>query len=141
MHVQETSGTHDRKRRRLLVAEDDAEMRHMIAGALEADGADVVEADGGEELLHWAQRVGAGPSRHVFDAIISDIQMPDLTAFDVLDRVPLAPRNTPVILITGTHDRTVSDEGYRLGAELVLRKPVDLDDLRAIVRSVVRFAA
>jgi CheY-like chemotaxis protein len=129
------------RRRRVLVVEDDAEMRGLLAAVLKKDGADVVEGNDGEELLHWAERVGSQPRRQVFDAIVSDIQMPDLTALDVLRRVPRMSRSAPLILITAFGDKRTSEEAYQLGAEMVLRKPVHLEDFRAIMRSVVRCAA
>ena len=135
-----TLGAVPSKRRRVLVVEDDAEMRSLLAGVLKQDGAEVVEGDDGEQLLHWAERAGSQPRRQLFDAIVSDIQMPDMTALDVLRRVPTMSRSAPLILITAFGDKRTSEEAYQLGAELVLRKPVNLNDFRAIVRSVARAA-
>jgi DNA-binding response OmpR family regulator len=114
-------------------------MRDLIVAALRQDGAEIVEATGGVDLLEWAELVACSPDRHVFDAIISDIQMPDLTALDVLRKVPGVTRSSPVILITAFGDKMVSDDAYNLGARVLLRKPLQIGDLRAVVRSVVRF--
>ncbi len=126
------------KPRRFLVAEDDPSMRRLIAATLRKDGDDVLEAGGGAALLEWAEHAVGTPSHRLFDAIISDIQMPDLTALDVLRRVPAVSRSAPVILITGAPHKSICDDAYDLGARLVLRKPIEMDDLRAAVRSVVR---
>ena len=79
------------------------------------------------------------PEDHAtFDAIVSDIQMPDLTALDVMRRVTAVSRRAPVILITAFGDTSVREEAYALGAMAVLQKPVVLEDLHAIVRAVSR---
>ena len=130
-----------REARRYLVAEDDASLRRLLVAKLRHDGAEVVEASGGAELLDWAERAAQSPDRDVLDAIVSDIQMPDLTALDVLRKVPAVSRRVPVILITAFNERMVRDEAYDLGAAAVLQKPLHLDDVHAIVRAVSRLAA
>jgi len=111
-------------------------MRALFASILRQDGADVVEAEGGAELLEWVERA-AGESRSVaFDAIISDIQMPNLTALEVLKRVPALVRNTPVILVSAFGDDATRKTAYELGVELVLSKPLDPHDLCAVARGV-----
>ena len=129
------------RRRRFLVAEDDPEMRALIVYVLRQDGADVLEAKGGSELLEWAELTARTSRRDLFDAIISDIQMPDLTALDVLSKVPRMAVHTPVILVTAFGDKETRLKAYDLGAAMVLRKPLDLDDLRALVRGTVSSTA
>jgi two-component system OmpR family response regulator len=130
-----------RQGRRYLVAEDDPALRRLLVTQLRQDGAEVVEATGGADLLDWAERAVRSPDREVFDAIVSDIQMPDLTALDVLRKVPAVARSTPVILITAFGEQLVRDEAYDLGAAAVLRKPLHLADVHAIVRGVSRLNA
>jgi len=125
-------------RRRILVAEDDPQMRALFAAVLRQDGADVVEAEGGAELLEWAERAVGPSKRAAFDAIISDIQMPNLTALDVIRRIPAVVRNTPVILVSAFGDAATRRTAYDLGVELVLSKPLDPHDLRAVARGVTR---
>ena len=124
--------------RRYLVAEDDPALRRLLVTQLRQDGAEVVEASGGADLLDWAERAARSPDREIFDAIVSDIQMPVLTALDVLRKVPAVARCTPVILITAFGEQLVCDEAYHLGAAAVLRKPLHLGDVHAIVRGVSR---
>jgi CheY-like chemotaxis protein len=130
-----------RKGRRYLVAEDDPALRRLLVTQLREDGAEVVEAVGGADLLDWAERAARSADREVFDAIVSDIQMPDLTALDVLRKVPAVARCTPVILITAFGEQPVRDEAYHLGAAAVLQKPLHLGDVHAIVRAVSRLNA
>jgi len=124
------------RRRRFLVAEDDAELRALMALVLRQDGAEVVEVTGGVDLLEWAELTAWSRKDEAFDAIISDIQMPDLTALEVLSQRPAIPRQTPVILVTAYDDKETRQRAYELGAQMVLTKPVQLNDLRAVARSV-----
>jgi CheY-like chemotaxis protein len=121
---------------KFLVADDDPQVRALIAYVLRRDGADVVETGRGVELLEWAELAAWTSKRDVFDGIFSDIQMPDVTALDVLRKVPSIPRITPVVLVTAFGDEETRRTAYALGAEMVLSKPVNPDDLRALARSL-----
>ena len=120
--------------RRFLVADDDPDMLAMIATVLRETGAQVVEAHSGTDLLQLATDTGENAEEAHFDAIFSDIQMPDLTVIDVMERLPVLTRRTPVILFTAVHDRTVRDRAYDLGAQAIINKPLDPMDLIALAR-------
>jgi len=128
----------DRTRRpgRILLAEDDAEMRALVAGALRADGYEVVEAKDGEELLRWIESTAQADGRNPFAVIVSDVRMPGLSGMDVLAVLQCSYRVTPVILITAFGDEELHAEAAELGAVAVFDKPFDLDDLRSAVRAV-----
>jgi CheY-like chemotaxis protein len=119
---------------RVLVAEDDAELRTLIVMALRDAGYLVTEAVDGNELLDGIAdsimddgRVGA------FDLIVSDIQMPGFTALDILAGLRRTLSHTPVILITAFGDPLVRHKAERLGAVCVFDKPFDIADLRRAV--------
>lgn len=117
-------------RRRVLLVEDDADHRRLIAWMLRAEGYEVVEAESGVELL---DRIGAAtstPRRGGFDVIVSDVNMPDLTAIEVLAGWRYGAWPVPLILITASDDPTIRSEGNALGASAVLTKPVQQSDLR-----------
>lgn len=111
-------------------------MRALLASILRQDGAEIVEAGRGIDLLEWAELMVWASERERFDAIISDVQMPDLSALDVLSKVPRMPRITPVVLVTAFGDEATRQKAYALGVEMVLSKPVRPDDLRALARSL-----
>jgi DNA-binding response OmpR family regulator len=123
---------------RVLLAEDDKEMRSLIATALRRDGYDVFEARDGAKLLDL---IGAAIATRVDPAvpeiIISDIRMPGYTGLEVLGGLRRDDWETPVILITAFGDRETHMEAYRLGADVVLNKPLDMDDLRMAVKALV----
>jgi DNA-binding response OmpR family regulator len=119
---------------RLLLAEDDYELRELLACVLRADGHDVVEARDGNEL--WSllnETAGEAP----FALVVSDVRMPGLTAFDVLSKLQRSLLDTPVILITAFGDQGTHLRALRLGASRVFDKPFDCDDLRAAVHEAL----
>jgi DNA-binding response OmpR family regulator len=114
---------------RVLVAEDDDEMRDLIAEALRAKGYHVIEATNGPELRDWLHRAqhqeGFDPPP---DLIISDVKMPGLTGLEVLSWLRQRDWSTPVILITAFGDADAHHEAERLGATL-FNKPLAINSL------------
>jgi CheY-like chemotaxis protein len=127
--------------RRFLVVDDDPDARALVAHTLRRDGAYVVEACGGLELMEWAERLACGAARTAFDAIVSDIRMPGYSALDVLTKLPTLGRKAPVVLMSAFDDPEARARAYDLGAALVLNKPLYPDDLRALLRAVVRHSS
>jgi len=121
---------------RILVAEDDPDLRALVASALRRGGYDVVEAcDGMEAIDHIAPT--AWTRRDGFKAIVADVFMPDLTGLDLLAALRCTRFETPVILMTAFGDEEVRAEARWLGATAVLDKPFNLDELHAAVQKVM----
>ncbi len=119
---------------RILVAEDDSEMRRIVADALRGDGYDVVElVDGGRLLVDIAARMKAHES---VDLVVSDIRMPVCTGLQILEVLRLSHWHTPVILMTAFGDEATRKRAASLMAVL-FDKPFDLDDLRAAVANLL----
>lgn len=129
------------KKRRALLVEDDRDMRRLLGWMLRGEGLEVVEADGGVELLDWINRTGGDPWRHFFDLIVSDVNMPDLTAIEVLGALRCRTSKAPVILITAFADAEMRREAGELGACAILDKPLGRNDLRAALRTVSELGA
>jgi two-component system response regulator AtoC len=92
----------------------------------------VIEAHDGAELLDHL-RAGLSDSRTHPDVVVTDVLMPKLSGLGVLDALRRAQWNVPVILMTVMGDGSVHTLARRLGAVCVLRKPLDIDDLRTAV--------
>ena len=123
-------------KQRILVADDDPDMRALIASALRRGGYDVVEAcDGMGAIDHIAPT--ARTRRDGFKAIVSDVFMPDLTGLDLLAALRCTRFETPVILMTAFGDEEVRAEARSLGATAVLDKPFNLDELHAAVQKAM----
>jgi len=131
----------EKSRPRILVAEDDGEMRAVLVEALRGNGYQVTEcSDGFRPLNHLGSvllspEVLGGESEE-FDLVISDIRMPGVTGLSILEGVRLFEGFPPVILITAYGDEDTHTEAERLGAAAIFDKPFDVDDLLAKVRDI-----
>jgi DNA-binding response OmpR family regulator len=118
----------------VAVAEDDPDMRGLVAEALRRDGYVVDDfADGGGLSSEVSE-----PSNGPIDLIVSDIHMPGVTGLAVLRalRESSSTFNLPVVLMTAFGDEPLRREATRLGAVL-FNKPFELAELRRVVRSLL----
>jgi two-component system, response regulator, stage 0 sporulation protein F len=125
-------GNSERPELTVLVADDDEDLRALVAESLRADGCRVIEARDGAELLEHL-RAALDSSRTPPDVVVTDVLMPKLSGLGVLDALRRAQWNVPVILMTVMGDGSVHTLARRLGAVCVLRKPLDIDNLRTAV--------
>jgi DNA-binding response OmpR family regulator len=122
---------------RILVAEDDVEVRCLVAAALREDGYEVVEAlDGGRLLVQVAAAYGRHGRKVACDVIVSDIRMPVCSGLEVLEGLRKAQCTTPVILMTAFGDEATREYVTSLRAVL-FDKPFDVDDLRTAVMNLL----
>ena len=121
----------------ILVAEDDKEMRILLAGALTKAGYEVTECPNGFNLLNHLGSYLLSDKHENVDLIISDIRMPGVTGLEVLQGLQKARRFPPVILITAFGDETVHDQAEQYGVAAMFDKPFDFDDLLTKVREIV----
>lgn len=117
--------------RRIIVAEDDREMRRLIAGTLIRDGYVVEEVSDGPKLLILV--IEAAPA---VDLVISDHRMPVSSGLQVLKGLRDAGWGLPFILLSAFGDDHLRSEAARLDA-IFLDKPFELDALRIIVRAAL----
>jgi two-component system response regulator AtoC len=122
--------------RRVLVAEDDPEMRRLVAALLRRAGHQVVEASNGMDILDQMESITQQENALPFDVIVSDIDMPGLSGLDVLAALRCSRWTTPVVLITALGDQETRAEACELGAMAVLNKPLDPEALRSVVAAV-----
>jgi DNA-binding response OmpR family regulator len=118
---------------RVLLAEDDAETRALLAMKLRKEGYDVVELTNGRELLSRIRSSLLGNSGPAPELIITDIRMPGPNGLKVLAGLRQSSWSTPVILMTAFGDAETHAEARRLGAYAVFDKPFDLDEFCAAV--------
>ena len=122
---------------RVLVADDDEEMRALLATALRDEGYNVVEASDGLELLDRLEFAGEdGDWVPLYDVVVSDVRMPGVTGLEVLEGMRQVDWSTGVVLISAFADQQVHDDARRLGAMAVLAKPFALQDFLDAIRDV-----
>ena len=116
---------------RLLIAEDDRELRTDIVSSLTAEGFAVDAVDNGEDARDYLLAAA-------YDAAVMDIMMPRLDGVGALKALRAQGDRTPVLLLTaldGVPDRV---RGLDAGADDYLTKPFALAELAARVRALVR---
>ena len=123
---------HDRTGR-VLIVDDDPEVRRVLARMLQPEGYEVYEAGDGEEGLAQAEV-------HRPDVILLDVLMPNLNGFEACKRLKAKEefRLTPVVLITGLSDVRDRVAGILAGADDFLSKPFEQTELKARVSSLLR---
>jgi two-component system alkaline phosphatase synthesis response regulator PhoP len=114
---------------KILIADDSATMRKMLAARLQADGYEVMEAADGEQALTIA-RTGQP------DLLILDNMMPKLDGPGVVRALKDDPatRAVPIVMLTGRTGEDDREDCLRLGVDDYLPKPVSPRDLSARVR-------
>jgi len=121
---------------RILLTEDDFEMRKMLSWYLQKKGCDVITANNGNDLMRHLGFSGPLEYFHGFDLIISDIRMPGISGLQVLEATKKFDDFPPMILITAFPDKQTLDLANNLGAAAVLTKPFDMDDLLTIISQI-----
>jgi two-component system response regulator (stage 0 sporulation protein F) len=126
-------------RYRVLLAEDDYEMRALLAITLQKSGYEVVEcSDGIGMLTHLAAFLLPNEfDREPVDLIISDIRMPGVTGMEVLEGKPKNRDFPPMILITAFGDAETHVLAKQFGAAAIFDKPFDMDVLLEKVKDVL----
>jgi CheY-like chemotaxis protein len=125
----------------VLVAEDDADVRRLVATALRVDGYSVVEARDGADLIeHIGSALLFGNVRGQLDPValvISDIRMPGRDGLEVLAQLRRSEIGVAVILMTAYADTAVRRRAEGLGVDAFLSKPFEIDHLREVVREIL----
>jgi two-component system response regulator MprA len=116
---------------RVLVVDDDPDVREAVETALELEGHRVATAADGLAAL---QRLGQAE----FDAVVLDVLMPNLDGFEVCRRLRAAGNRTPILILTARDSEEDTIRGLDLGADDYLVKPFPLGELLARVRALLR---
>ncbi len=133
--------------KRILVAEDDPNDLEMTLDALAehnlANAVDIVK-DGAEALDYLFQRGAfAGRGSEVPAVLLLDIKMPKIDGLEVLRQIRADPvlRLLPVVILTSSREERDVVEGYRLGVNAYVVKPVNFDAFVSAVKEVGMFWA
>jgi DNA-binding NtrC family response regulator len=125
------------RRLTILLAEDDDDMRWVLASLLRRDGHRVLEISDGRDLMS-AIVSGWFDDTQVEDdfLVVTDLRMPGADSLSVIKAAQGEGRQPQFILMTAFGDKHVHAEAERLGALAVFDKPFDFDDLRGTVREL-----
>lgn len=127
----DTAGSHDASAGLVVIAEDNAELRGLLAGALERDGYRVAQAATGARLVALVDELrGAG---ELLRLVITDVRMPEVGGLDAARALVQAGHRVPLIFMTAYGDSWTRSRAAELGA-ILLDKPLSLGTLRREVR-------
>jgi DNA-binding NtrC family response regulator len=120
---------------RVLVVDDDEQIRFLLVNELQAESFDVQSAGGGEEAIELIRRKTEQSEK--FDVVLLDIIMPEVDGWAVLKYVKENVPETKVIMLTAYADVKNAIESLRLGASDFVSKPCDLDDILISINRVL----
>lgn len=118
---------------RLLIVEDEEDLRRGLEQAMREEGYAVDGSGDGADAIYKAETWD-------YDAIVLDIMLPGLDGWEILRRLR-KKKKTPVLLLTARDAVPDRVRGLDLGADDYLVKPFDLNELLARVRALIRRAA
>jgi two-component system chemotaxis response regulator CheY len=119
---------------RILIVEDSATMRSLLASTLEELEVPVkiTEAGSGFEALRLLPRES-------FDLVVTDINMPDINGLELVSFVKKSPKysSIPLVIVSTEGSERDLDKGLGLGADAYMVKPFDPETLRQVVRELL----
>ena len=116
---------------KILVVEDDKNLRKLIVTCLEKARYTVFETHNGEEALDLMDK-------EYVDLIVTDIMMPEMDGYELIKSLREANYNTPILIITAKEDIEDKRQGFNLGADDYMVKPINIDELILRVKSLLR---
>lgn len=117
---------------KVLVADDEKDIRRLIVFTLERAGFEIVEASDGRQALEQAEK-------YELDAIVLDVMMPHLDGYEVCRRLRATPKTAeiPVLFLSAKGQNYEIGEGLNAGATDYIVKPFVPKDLAAKVKQLV----
>ncbi|MDF2535801.1 MAG: response regulator with CheY-like receiver domain and winged-helix DNA-binding domain [Bacillales bacterium] len=117
----------------ILVVEDNRNLTLLMKTRLEQSGYKVFEAKNGQEALDLLD------SQHI-DLMISDIMMPVMDGFELIEILREAKYNMPILVTTAKMGFEDKEKGFRLGTDDYMVKPVDMNEMLLRVAALLRRA-
>ena len=117
---------------KILVIDDEEELREFVSMSLELNDYDTVQAENGIDALEKIDNDN-------FDCIVSDVEMPKMTGPEFLKAFREKNTIIPVIMLTGVKNLNTVIEVMKLGAQDYLVKPINVDELLISVEKSIEF--
>ena len=118
---------------KIMVVEDDAELRNLFQKVREKNGYEVIIAVDGKDALDKKET-------EYTDLIVTDVMMPNMNGFDFIKALRESFCETPVLMITAKDSFDDMRKGFSVGADDYLKKPVDLNEMLLRISALLRRA-
>lgn len=116
---------------RILLVEDEVNIRNVVKLNLEMEDYEVVTSDNGREALKFFH------GQH-FDLLVLDVMLPDLDGFQICEQVRLTNMDVPIIFLTAKDTPEDRIAGLKKGADDYLTKPFNLEELLLRVHNLLK---
>ncbi|MBF0123032.1 MAG: response regulator [Candidatus Omnitrophica bacterium] len=111
---------------KLLIVDDEVDVREFAGNFFRKRGVDVVLSSGGAEALTLI-------ADHRPDLVLLDIRMAEISGMDVLRQIRAAQDGVRVVMVSGLEDDSIVAEAKNLGAVTFIHKPLVLEELENVV--------
>lgn len=115
---------------RVLLVDDEPELRRLLRRSLARAGFEVVEASHGRAALELARQSS-------FDVVISDVRMPCMGGLELLERLQLEEPALPVVLMSGSGELPNRQSAVDVGAFDYLPKPIELAHIQTVALAAI----
>ena len=115
----------------ILVVEDDKNLRKFITTYLQRNKYNTYEATNGEEALNVLDQ-------SYIDLIVSDIMMPKMDGYELIKSLREAKYEVPILIITAKSEIEDKKEGFLLGADDYMVKPIDIEEMLLRIQVLLR---
>jgi DNA-binding NtrC family response regulator len=116
---------------RILVVDDEPDIRKVVRMTLQKAGYEVIEAENGEKAI---EAINEGENRLLLDVVICDIRMPKINGAEAIAYFRANYPRVPLIVLTGFPDTDMATSFLRQGVVDYLVKPVEGEKLKEAVR-------
>jgi CheY-like chemotaxis protein len=118
------------RRARILVVEDEDEVRQLLSDILASEGHEVVVAANGSEGIEVFKH-------NTFDLVFSDLGMPDMSGWEVAGEIKSINSTVPVILVTGWNIEITNSENRTDSVDKIIQKPFEVKQVLRTVQEVM----
>lgn len=115
---------------RILLVEDEENIRKVVKLNLEMDDYEVITTDNGKDAMKYFQE------QH-FDLIILDIMLPEISGLQICEQIRLTDTETPIIFLTAKDSPPDRVAGLKKGADDYLAKPFNLEELQLRIKKLI----
>jgi CheY-like chemotaxis protein len=118
------------RKARILIVEDEDEVRELLKDILSEGGHEVAFASDGQKGLALFQE-------KTFDLVFTDLGMPGMSGWEVAEQIKRLSGETPVALITGWEVKQKKQELKSKGVDVVLKKPFRVEEILSLVQDLI----
>ncbi len=115
--------------KKILVIDDEEDIRDIICEFCELNGYECVKASNGKEAIEIF-------NKEKFDIVFSDIKMPDIDGYEFVKKIKEVNKKIPIVIISGFIDDRTKNKFNEIGIDFYLEKPFKLSDIDNLIQKL-----